>query len=87
MEKKVSRMCSECHTQTEWKEIPLEFHRRELKIKIANIPAMVCPDCGEIYLSSEIGGEVWTVAEKMLSAAESSKAGAPDLKGYTVTVS
>ena len=85
--KEKPRICSECHTQTTWEKIPLDFHRQEFKIKISDIRAMVCPNCGEIYLPREIAGDIWAVAEKMLSAAEASKARAPDLGEYTVFVS
>lgn len=51
-------VCSECGTQTELREINIEFERKGIRAIMSGIPAMVCPRCGEEYVPGEIANTV-----------------------------
>lgn len=51
-------VCSECGTETELREINIEFERKGVRAVMSGIPAMVCPQCGEEYVPGEIASTV-----------------------------
>ena len=51
-------ICSECGSQTELREISIEFERKGVRAVMSGIPAMVCPRCGEEYVPGEIASTV-----------------------------
>ena len=56
--------CSECGGRLQRKYITQEFEREGVKVKLSDIAALVCSECGEIYFQP--GG-----AEKVAEAANS----------------
>jgi YgiT-type zinc finger domain-containing protein len=51
-------ICSECGNKTELREINIAFERKGVRATMSGIPAMVCPNCGEEYVPSEIASTV-----------------------------
>ncbi|NOY73956.1 MAG: type II toxin-antitoxin system MqsA family antitoxin [Gammaproteobacteria bacterium] len=43
------------------------LHREESVIVIKNVPAKVCNNCGEYYLSDDISGQVMALAEEAVN--------------------
>jgi YgiT-type zinc finger domain-containing protein len=62
--------CSECQTNTELREITVEFERKGIKAAMSGIPAMVCPHCGQEYVPSDIAGDVIDTVSRTIDATE-----------------
>jgi YgiT-type zinc finger domain-containing protein len=58
MIKGIIKICSECGTRTELREISIEFERKGVQATMSGVPAMVCPQCGEEYVPGEIASDV-----------------------------
>ena len=67
---KRTRLCSDCGTLTEFREVTEEYERGGMRIHISGIPAMVCPKCGSISFPAKITGKVAKIAEAMFSLGE-----------------
>jgi YgiT-type zinc finger domain-containing protein len=50
----------------------IEFKRNELHFVIINVPARVCPRCGEAYVDEDIAWQLLQIAKEM------SETGIPD---------
>ena len=46
------------------------FERGEMRLKVKNVPAHICPVCGEAYLEEEVAVRVLWGAEEMSRAGE-----------------
>lgn len=47
--------CAECGSATERTTTTLTYHLEGLSITVKNVPASVCPSCGEKYIPGEVG--------------------------------
>jgi YgiT-type zinc finger domain-containing protein len=47
--------CVECGSATERTATTLTYHIGDLSITVKNVPASVCPSCGEKHIPGEIG--------------------------------
>ena len=50
--------CVECGSATERTSTTLSHHLAGLSITVKNVPASVCPSCGEKYIPGEVGIEI-----------------------------
>ena len=48
----------------------VEFNRGEVHLVITNLPAQVCPSCGEAYVSEEVAAQLLRIAKEMSEAGE-----------------
>ncbi|HEY9850063.1 MAG TPA: type II toxin-antitoxin system MqsA family antitoxin [Leptolyngbyaceae cyanobacterium] len=56
--------CVTCkHGQTQPGLVTVTLERDELIVIIKKVPAKVCDNCGEYYLSDDITAQVWQRAE------------------------
>ena len=46
----------------------VQFERGELKLVVKNVPAHVCPSCGEAYLEEDVAARLLSQAEAMSAA-------------------
>jgi YgiT-type zinc finger domain-containing protein len=46
------------------------FERGEMKLTVNNVPARVCPSCGEAYVDEEVAAQLLREAEEMSMAGE-----------------
>ena len=43
----------------------IRFERGEMRIVVNNVPAQICPSCGEAYLAEEVAEQLLNDAEKI----------------------
>ena len=48
----------------------ITFERGEMKIRVDNVPARICPNCGEVYVEEGIAVQLLQDAEQMSQAGE-----------------
>lgn len=48
----------------------VNFEDGDMKFLIDNVPARVCPSCGEAYVSEEVAAQLLHIAEQMSEAGE-----------------
>jgi len=58
----------------------VNFERGEMRLFIKNVPARVCPSCGEAYVEEEVALQLLREAEEM------SKAGKDDVIEYNSSI-
>jgi YgiT-type zinc finger domain-containing protein len=46
----------------------ITFERREMKIRVDNVPAYMCPSCGEAYVEEDVAVQLFRNAEEMSRA-------------------
>ena len=46
----------------------VDFERGEMKMTVKNVPARVCPSCGEAYVEEEVAAKLLRGAEEMSEA-------------------
>ena len=63
------RICSDCGTQTEWKEVEQEYLRDGVRVRLGGLPAMVCPHCGAVSFSAETTDHILEAANAMFKVA------------------
>lgn len=51
-------LCAICGGRKETKQVTLEHHWGEKLVIFEGVPAQVCRDCGEIWLSPEVAKEM-----------------------------
>ena len=51
------------HGETKWGEVTVTLQRGETTVILKGVPAEVCQNCGEYYLSSPVTDQVLTKAE------------------------
>jgi YgiT-type zinc finger domain-containing protein len=66
MIKGIITTCSECGARTELREISIEFERKGVQATMSGVPAMVCPQCGEEYVPSEIASAVVDIVSRTI---------------------
>lgn len=49
----------------------VNLERGEMRLLIKNVPAHVCPGCGEVYVEEEVAGQLLREAEEWSAAGES----------------
>jgi YgiT-type zinc finger domain-containing protein len=59
-------MCNEAETVPGWTSVLLE--REEVALTVNNLPAQICPNCGEAYADEIVTGNLLREAEKMAKA-------------------
>lgn len=64
------KVCSECQTKTEPRDITIEFERKNIRATMSGIPAMVCPNCGEKYIPGDIAGDVIGIVSRTIDETE-----------------
>ena len=47
---------------------PVRFQRGKLDLVIDNVPAMICPSCGEAYVEEEVAVRLLQSAKEALNA-------------------
>ena len=55
------------HGDTHAGKTTVTFHRGESTIIIKGVPAEICENCGEYYLSDEISAQVLQLAEEAIN--------------------
>ena len=58
----------------------VNFERGEMRLVVNNVPALVCPSCGEAYVEEEVAVQLLREAEEM------SKAGKDDVIEYNDSI-
>ena len=58
----------------------VNFERGEMRLAVNNVPAHVCPSCGEAYVEEEVAVQLLREAEEM------SKAGKDDVIEYNNSI-
>jgi YgiT-type zinc finger domain-containing protein len=48
----------------------IQFERGEMRLAVNNVPAQVCPNCGEAYVDEKVAVELIRIAEAMSAAGE-----------------
>ena len=48
----------------------VHFERGEMKLTVNNVPARVCPDCGEAYMEEHVAVRLLREAEAMSAAGD-----------------
>ena len=48
----------------------VRFERGEMRLVVNNVPARICPSCGEAYVDEDVAGKLLRDAEKMSEAGE-----------------
>jgi len=43
----------------------IRFERGEMRLVVNNVPAQICPSCGEAYLAEEVAEQLLNDAEKI----------------------
>lgn len=46
------------------------FERGEMRLVVNNVPARVCPSCGEVYVEEQVAASLLRDAEAMSAAGE-----------------
>jgi len=50
--------------------ISVKLEREEINLMVNNVPAGVCPSCGEAYLEEDIASQVLSMAKERSEAGE-----------------
>jgi YgiT-type zinc finger domain-containing protein len=61
-------ICLQAETVSGLTAIP--FERGEFRLVINNVPAQVCPHCGEVYLGEDVASQLLQRAEKIFAQGE-----------------
>lgn len=48
----------------------VHFERGEMRLTVKDVPARVCPNCGEAYVDEQVAGRLLRDAEEMSMAGE-----------------
>jgi YgiT-type zinc finger domain-containing protein len=48
----------------------VRFERGEIRLVVNNVPARICPSCGEAYVDEEVAAQLLRDVEKMSKAGE-----------------
>jgi len=67
---KRARICSDCHTQTEFRLVTEEYERGGVRVRISGIPAMVCPNCGSVSFPAGVTNRIAEAANALFAVAE-----------------
>lgn len=62
--------CSDCGAEMEPKEVSQEYEREGLRVRIDGIPAMVCPNCGDISFAPGIANKIVRAANILFELTE-----------------
>ncbi|HEX9389105.1 MAG TPA: type II toxin-antitoxin system MqsA family antitoxin [Anaerolineales bacterium] len=46
----------------------VKFERGEMRLVVNNIPAQICPSCGEAYVDEDIASQLLRIAQEMSAA-------------------
>jgi hypothetical protein len=63
------RLCSDCGTQTEWKEVEQEYKREGIRVRLGGLPAMACPQGGSISLTPDTTEHIFEAANAFFKLA------------------
>lgn len=60
--------CINCKRLTESRTTSISYSRKgsKLTIRVDGIPADVCPDCGEAYMTEEVAQQVFDIVNPIL---------------------
>lgn len=61
-------ICSQAETISGLTSIP--FERGEFRLMINNVPALICPSCGEAYMDEDVTIQLLQSAEKIFNEGE-----------------
>ncbi len=75
-EVKRPRLCSDCRHRTEWREVTQEYERNGLRVRLAGLPAMVCPHCGSISFPPGVAHKIVTAVNAFFALLEDRHRGA-----------
>ena len=48
----------------------VHFERGEMRLTMSNVPARICPSCGEAYVAEEVAAKLLREAEKLSAIGE-----------------
>ncbi len=65
-----ARLCSDCHTRTEFRFVTEEYERGGVRVRISGIPAMVCPNCGAVSFPAGVTTRVAEAANALFAVTE-----------------
>lgn len=68
--KGLMKVCSECDSKTELREIAIEFERKQVRATMSGIPAMVCPQCGQEYVPGDVAADVLETVSRTIDDME-----------------
>ncbi|TVR75570.1 MAG: type II toxin-antitoxin system MqsA family antitoxin [Sphaerobacteraceae bacterium] len=61
--------CAECGSATERVTTTVDYELEGLSITVKNVPASVCPSCGEKYIPGAVGIAIHRQVRKFVTAA------------------
>ena len=84
MKKKITKYnygeCEICNTKMQEKRIKQDFWIRGKLIVVENVPAGVCPQCGEKVVKADIGRWIAKLIENSKRIAKAPKISVPSIK-------
>jgi len=71
LEKKMKKSlrCTDCGAILEAKEVSQEFVREGVRVCISGIPALVCPNCGDVSFAPGVAQKVVEAANSLFEVA------------------
>ena len=91
-EKKVMNMnkptpaCSECNTKMQWGKTVFEYRDDGIQISIPDVPAWVCPTCGEASFTPKTTDQLIETLRELVATAKRARRRQPLLREYLVKV-
>ncbi|MBM4258615.1 MAG: hypothetical protein FJ147_22285 [Deltaproteobacteria bacterium] len=79
-------MCSEHHTEKQWRLTTFEYHEAGITIRVPNCYAWVCPVDGEASFTPDIVDELLLTIRELLLTAKRAQGRRSELTQYIVSV-
>ncbi len=70
----------------EWRQTTFEYEDRGIDITVPNVPAWVCPQCGEVSFTPETTGQLIETVRELVNIARRARRRQPQLREYLVRV-
>ena len=70
----------------EWRQTTFEYEDRGIDITVPNVPAWVCPRCGEVSFTPETTGQLIETVRELVNIARRARRRQPQLREYLVKV-
>ena len=67
----VSFKCPECGQQVEDGAIEMVFELRDTRVAVSNVPAKVCPDCGQEFVHGYVAENVNRLVDRVTEDVDS----------------
>ena len=83
---KLTPMCSECSTKMQWGKTVFEYSDDGIQISIPDVPAWMCPTCGEVSFTPETTDQLIETLRELVAMAKKARRRQPLLREYLVKV-